>query len=140
MVVETVLFRPRPSELPDSRSDYRAYDLDSPRFDWFHREYDAALEADYSWIHKPEAVGLRLAGYPNPDGVRPDIVRVYWPRPDKAIVVVIATGLMDDSVEAMKVRVDLVQRGHLWEVEWAGGQWRCWPGRGGSIWGSRLCV
>jgi hypothetical protein len=116
-----------------------ACELDGPWLTWFYQEHDAALEAGDCWIEDPRQVALRLAGYPNPDGARPDIVGVYWPQRDKAIIVVLATGLHDDSVEAMKVRVDLVQRGDLWEVEWAGGQRRCWSGRGHWFRAPSLC-
>lgn len=81
------------------------------------------MEAGDCWIEDPKQGGLRLAGYPNPDGAGPDIVGVYWPRPSKPVVVILAAGLHDDSGEATKVRVSLVQRGDQWEMEWAGGQW-----------------
>jgi hypothetical protein len=131
---------PSPSELPDSRSDYSSYDLASRRLTLFNEQCATAREANESWTEDPRQVGLRFAGYPNIDGTSPDIVRVFHPEPGKVIVVVIDMGLMDDSVEAIKTRVDLVQEGEAWEVQWGGWQVRCWGGRGGWYWHAGHCV
>ena len=131
--------RPSPSELPDERTDYMPYDPNSVRFARFNGQYSAARNAHEPWTEDPREVGLRFAGYPNVDGTSPDIVRVFHPEPGKTIVVVIDMGLMDDSVEAQKIRVDLVREVDVWRVEWAGGQWRCHGGRGDWYWHTGLC-
>ena len=132
--------RPSPSELPDNRRDYSPYDLAGRWLTRFNEQYATAREANETWTEDPEQVGLRFAGYPNIDGTSPDIVRVFHPEPGKVIVVVIDMGLMDDSVEAIKTRVDLVQEDEAWEVEWGGWQLRCWGGRGGWYWHAGVCV
>jgi hypothetical protein len=130
--------RPKPSELPDRRSDYHEFSV-SPQdsleekclTEWHSSEY---------WTRDPREVGLCFAGYPNIDGIDPDIIKVFRPEPGKAIVVVISMGCLDDSIEAKKIRVDLAQDGEAWVVEWAGGQWRCHWGRGQWFWAPTFCV
>lgn len=129
--------RPSPSELPDRRIDY--YELSASHGESVGQGCLTEGHSGESWDQDPREVGLCIAGYPNVDGTSPDIVRVFYPEPGKTVVVVITMRLMDDSVEAKKIRVDLVQEGEAWVVEWAGGQWRCYEGRGHWYWAAGLC-
>ena len=106
----------------------------------FKEEYDEAVIQQEVWVNSPYLIGLRFAGYPNVERVLPDKVTVFHITPTKQIVVVQkTTRIFDDSVSAEEIRVDLVLEGEMWEVKWAGGRWRCKPGRGSSIWTKRLC-
>ena len=120
---------------PKSKTQYRPLDLAQ-----FNEEYDAAITQQEDWVNSPYEIGLRFAGYPNIDRVLPDKVTVFYVTSKKQIVVVQKTRpVFDDSISAEEIRVDLVLEDEMWKVEWAGGRWRCQPGRGSSTWTNRLC-
>ncbi len=73
----------------------------------------------------PVDTALHLAGYPNPDGLSPDRVSVYYKNSSEASVVVAQYSLMDDSVMDLEQRVDLRRVADGWVVEWMGYRQRC---------------
>jgi hypothetical protein len=78
-------------------------------------------------IHALDPVGtaLHLAGYPNPDGLSPDRVSIFYKNSSEATVVVAQYGMMDDSVTDLEQRVDLRREEDGWVVEWMGYRQRC---------------
>lgn len=113
----------------EDRESYGAYDFaKDPRFASFTQEYKDAHLNQASWVVDPVALALRVVGYPNIDGTNPDQVDVYYIDSAELVVVIKAFGLPDDSVEAKHIRVDLVKKDNIWEIEWAGYKQRC--GRG----------
>jgi hypothetical protein len=63
---------------------------------------------------------------------------------EEAIVVITQMGLLDDSVQGMRYRVELEAMPDTdstqWELISAGRQYVCWPGRGAQDWSSELCL
>ena len=114
---------------PTQRTTYRPYVLTS-----FQQSYRTAQHAHESWHREPTTVALRIAGYPNPDGIPPTNIAVHFPTPDTAIVIVTASQLMDDSLAAREVRVDLFRHDQEWMVEWAGQRVRCRRDLFGALW------
>ncbi len=109
-----------------SRDKYRTFDFDNePRFTSFNQEYNDPRLNDTNLVADPIALALRVAGYPNIDGINPDQVYIYYVSPTQLTVVIKSYGLMDDSLESKDTRVDLVKKDSEWEIEWAGGRWRC---------------
>lgn len=124
----------------ESRESYRTFRLfEDPRFNYFLQEYEDARQNHASWIADPITVALRIAGYPNVDGTSPDEIHSYYENSTKVAVIIQDSHLMDDSVTAKEVRVDLKFNDGEWEIEWAGGRWRCHAGRGHRDWSSKLC-
>jgi hypothetical protein len=108
------------------KESYGAYDFaKDPWLASFAQEYKDARLNHSSWVVDPIALALRVAGYPNIDGTNPDQVDIYYVNSTKLVVVIKDFGLMDDSVESRDIRVDLVKKGDIWEVEWAGLRQRC---------------
>ncbi len=74
-------------------------------------------------------------------------VEVAYPQPGRAVVTITQTGVADDSVGAIRYRVELTTVGRSllvkspppWQIEWAGSQVKCWPGRGHQDWSTELC-
>ena len=93
----------------------------------FH-EIEPRLESRAA-TQDPRATALRIAGYPNPDGVPPGDVRESCDS-EQCVFTITSRGLMDDSVSASQVRVEFEQTADGWVVQWAGARWRCQPGRG----------
>lgn len=130
-----------PGEPPAPREAYRPSQPDStPGYAGFLEAYEAARAEQADWLRDPVAIALRLAGYPNSEREAPDQVTLYQTDPERAVVVLLLEGAMDDSVRDIEDRVDLVLEDGLWRVEWAGARWRCQPGRGQQDWGIELCV
>ena len=59
--------------------------------------------------------------------------------PDGAVVILTQSGLLDDSVEGMRYRLEFESGENQWELVWAGRQVRCWPDRGSQEWSTELC-
>ena len=124
------------------RDQYRPFDFDrDPWLAGYVQEYQEALQAQAAWLEDPIAVALRLVGFPNPDETAPDQVSVFYQDPATTIVVVLQDPIVgDDSVAASEHRIELVKTGAIWEVTWAGGRYRCQPGRGQQDWQPDLCA
>jgi hypothetical protein len=104
----------------------------------FQQRLDLAQSSGADWANDPQVIGLWVAGYPNSDGTTPD--RVYtFTSADRATIVVSTLGCMDNSIRDKEARVDLVQVGTAWQIEWAGSRWRCTPGRGHRWWSPARC-
>jgi hypothetical protein len=111
---------------PPGRDYYRPYDLNSDRYlQNFCNDYAEAINTQAEWIQDPTAVGLRLAGYPNVDGTIPDQVSIFHHSAISMTMVVADFNLMDDSVAAKEIRVELVRQDSVWVVAWAGRRWQC---------------
>jgi len=59
---------------------------------------------------------------------------------DQALVTLTQTGLLDDSVEGMRYRLEFVPEGDQWRMDWAGIQSRCQLNRGSQDWTTELCT
>lgn len=142
-VREDFVTRTRNQLLP--RQSYRSYNFDTdPWLSSFNKDYQLAKQNKDSWLFNPTTVALRLAGYPNPDGCEPSEVSSVESK-DSSITVLIKEGPTkgercgDDSVLASEIRVDLVKPDQIWEIEWAGGRYRCRTGRGQQDFAPSLC-
>jgi len=112
---------------PKSRSSYAAYDLQTdPWLSPFNQGYKDACPGPVNAVQHPVDVALRVAGYPNEDGVTPDTVNAFYESASEVTVVISKDGLLDDSIRAKEVRVDLIHEDGGWKVEWAGARYRCW--------------
>jgi hypothetical protein len=108
------------------KESYGSYDFaKDPRLASFIQEYKDAHLNHSNGVVDPVALALRAAGYPNIDETNPDQVDIYHINSTKLVVVIKDFGLMDDSVESRDIRVDLVKKGDIWEIEWAGRRQRC---------------
>lgn len=92
---------------------------------------------------EPKAIALAAFGDVDSEGGSRD-VKVEYPQPDRAVVIITQTGVADDSVRAIRYRAELVptsksQRGKQWKIVWAGSQFTCQPGRGHQDWSMKLC-
>ena len=141
MLITILLARTVSSTSPRSRTAYRPYDFAHDQWlSGFTKAYADARATQANWITAPRAVALRVAGYPNEDGVEPDTVTLFHDDLARVTVIIGKEGLHDDSVAAKEIRVDLIKEGQWWEVTWAGGRWRC--GRdvlSGLWWTTSLC-
>ncbi len=127
------------------RQNYRPYNFDTdPWLSSFNQTYAAAKQRRASWLFNAPTVALRLTGYPNPDGCKPTEVTTTEQSATRVTVVVNKgpaknESCSDDSVLASEIRVDLVKAGQIWAIEWAGGRYRCHPGRGQQNFAPTLC-
>ncbi|HEY9831518.1 MAG TPA: hypothetical protein V6D26_13120 [Stenomitos sp.] len=93
---------------------------------------------------EPKAIALAAFGDVDSEGGSRD-VKVEYPQPDRAVVIITQTGVADDSVRAIRYRAELAptskssQTGKQWKIVWAGSQFTCQPGRGHQDWSMKLC-
>ncbi|TVQ14615.1 MAG: hypothetical protein EA368_01030 [Leptolyngbya sp. DLM2.Bin27] len=104
--------------------------------------------ADYNELPVPEdavgaeptAVALATFGSPDPgEGNFEENIELIEQTDDSALVMLAQTGLLDDSVNGIRYRLEFVPEGNQWRLDWAGQQVRCQPGRGPADWTTDLC-
>ncbi|MBD1929844.1 hypothetical protein H6F74_26955 [Trichocoleus sp. FACHB-90] len=92
----------------------------------------------------PQAIALAAFGNIESEGGSRD-VRVEYPQPDRAVVTIAQTGVADDSVGAIKYRVEFAptspsaQKPQEWTIAWVGSQVKCHVGRGHQDWSTEIC-
>jgi hypothetical protein len=59
---------------------------------------------------------------------------------NRPVVLLTQTGLLDDSVEGTRYRLEFKPQGKQWQLIWVGQQHRCYPGRGSQEWNSEPCI
>jgi hypothetical protein len=94
--------------------------------------------------NNPKAVALSAFGNIDSEGGSQDVI-VDYPQRDRAIVTITQTGVADDSVGAIRYRVELQQNpaaraGKQWKIIWAGSQVQCHPERGHQDWSTERCL
>jgi hypothetical protein len=88
----------------------------------------------------PEAIALAAFGLEEPgEGNFAQEVTVDEQTATEAVVTLTQTGLLDDSVEAMRYRLEFAAAANQWEMVWSGRQVRCQPNRGSQEWSTDLC-
>jgi hypothetical protein len=73
------------------------------------------------------------------EGRKSDQISVEYPTQETAVIVQTVVGLADDSVVAMRHRIELRLRQNKWETVWVGRQSKCQPNRGHKNWASGRC-
>jgi hypothetical protein len=94
----------------------------------------------------PAAIALNAFGSMESEGGTRQ-VEVAYPQANQAVVIITQTGLADDSVAAIKYRVELSTFGRsilvtsprVWQMVWAGSQVKCRLGRGEQNWSTKNC-
>ncbi|MCM1982223.1 SH3 domain-containing protein [Lyngbya confervoides] len=128
------------------RTSYRPYDFEGdPWLSSFNQAYQAAKANNAPWISDPEQVAIRLAGFSDSSDCQPDSVSTIASQDPNWVTVLVKTGdsqgeqCADDSVAASEIRADLIRTQNLWEIDWAGGRYRCRRGRGQQEFAPSLC-
>jgi len=88
----------------------------------------------------PEEIALAAFGMDDPgEGNFAQEVTVDEQTATDAVVTLTQTGLLDDSVDGMRYRLEFAAIDNQWEMVWAGRQVRCQPNRGSQEWSTDLC-
>ena len=93
-------------------------------------------------ISTPNQIAVKLFGYPGEEeGRKAESVSVdYSNRDNRAVILNTKEGLADDSVAAMRYRVEMQRIQGKWQIIWVGSQSKCQQGRGHQTWqGNKLC-
>lgn len=94
--------------------------------------------------NEPKAIALSAFGNIESEGGSRE-VKVENSQLDKAVVTITQTGVADDSIGAIRYRVEFVptsesaQEGKQWKMVWAGSQFKCHLGRGHQDWSIEKC-
>ena len=88
----------------------------------------------------PKQIALDTFGLAAPgEGNFSQTVEVVEQSPTQALLTLLQTGLLDDSVEAMRYRMEFEAKGTQWQLVCVGRQVRCRSGRGSQEWSTALC-
>lgn len=113
-----------------------------------------AARSNYESINVKQFLGDRKITVSNPkdiaaklfssdqesEGRKSDQISVEYPTRETAVIVQTVVGLADDSVAAMRHRIELRLRQNKWEIVWIGRQSKCQPNRGHQNWASGRCL
>ncbi|MEP0859536.1 hypothetical protein [Trichocoleus sp. DQ-U1] len=92
----------------------------------------------------PKAIAIAHFGQTESEGGTREVTLEY-PQQNLAVVTITQTGVADDSVGAIRHRVELVptspsaQTPKEWKLAWAGSQVKCHVGRGHQDWSTQNC-
>ncbi|MBD2743234.1 hypothetical protein [Coleofasciculus sp. FACHB-1120] len=92
----------------------------------------------------PKAIAIAHFGQTESEGGTREVTLEY-PQQNLAVVTITQTGVADDSVGAIRHRVELVptspsaQTAKEWKLAWAGSQVKCHVGRGHQDWSTQNC-
>lgn len=88
----------------------------------------------------PKDIAVKLfGGDRETEGRKSDAISVEYPTRNTAVIVYTVVGLADDSVAAMRHRIELGIRQNKWEIVWVGRQSKCQPNRGHQNWAAGRC-
>jgi hypothetical protein len=124
----------------DDRLSFKADDPTSHTD--FMDQYVRAREENEEWIRDPRDVASRYACGGECESTN---FAITLPTSDRAVVIIEDHSVEDDSISATKQRIDLVRRGDVWEIEWAGWKQQCrrddWTAifQGRFGWHTQLC-
>lgn len=89
--------------------------------------------------NSPEELALTAFGTKEVEGLVKENVEVDIRNREQTIVIITQTNLSDDSVNSIRYRIDFKYEDFQWQMEWAGQQFVCQPGRGNQNWSKELC-
>lgn len=97
------------------------------------------FSADSKQGKSPEELALKFFGSEEVEGNLKEEVEVDNSSPEQSIVTITQTNLPDDSVNSILYRIVFKSVDSQWQMEWAGQQFICQPGRGNQDWSKELC-
>lgn len=89
----------------------------------------------------PKAVAAQLfRGLEDEDGRSYEEISITYSREGTSVILYTLIGLADDSVGAVRHRVELKRNQNNWGIIWVGRQFQCQPGRGQQEWSGIVCL
>jgi peptidoglycan hydrolase-like protein with peptidoglycan-binding domain len=115
-----------------------------PRFNHQVVEVQSFITSNQLQALNPKAVATSLfKGTAEEEGRSLEEISITYSR-DRRMAVILWTivGLADDSVRAMRFRIELgiVLSQNKWTIVWVGRQFKCQAGRGQQDWAAALCA
>ena len=114
------------------RLAYQHLDLDRTEWlEWlgrrgvFIRELRDAQARKEPWTNDPKQIVARLAGHREWKPWKHATISVVKNGANRVKVVMTTTHDDDDSSFATEYRVDFLESGEGWKIEWAGARWQC---------------
>jgi hypothetical protein len=88
----------------------------------------------------PKAVAVQLfSNLEEQEGRKSEDISVAYPTQNTSVIVHTTVGLADDSVSAIRNRIELRRNQNKWKIVWVGRQYKCQPNRGHQDWSGSLC-
>ncbi len=88
----------------------------------------------------PKAVAAQLfSSLEEEEGRSSEDISITYSLGETALIVYTRIGVADDSVGAIRYRIELKRNQNKWEIVWVGRQFKCQSGRGHQDWSGILC-
>ncbi|MEL7078931.1 MAG: hypothetical protein AAFY50_06365 [Cyanobacteria bacterium J06648_1] len=97
------------------------------------------FSADSKKGNSPKELALNSFGAEEIEGSLKEEVEVDTSASEQSIVTITQMNLPDDSVKSIRYRIDFKSAESQWQMQWAGQQFICQPGRGIQDWSKELC-
>ncbi len=92
-------------------------------------------------VSTPKALAVQLYGDDqDQEGRKSEEISVTYPTTKTSTILHTVVGLADDSVAALRQRIELRRTSTKWEIVWVGRQSKCQPGRGHQDWSANSCL
>jgi hypothetical protein len=90
----------------------------------------------------PRTVGLELfSNYiQESEGRQSESLSIEYPNPGEAVTTITIIGLADDSVRAIRYRINFAVNENSWDIVSVGSQTQCRQNRGHQDWSAELCL
>ena len=104
----------------------------------FAKVFETAVAQSEAWVKSADEVATRFATHASGDCGTPQVTS----KESESVVLLSVDNCMDDSIQAVRYRVELARSADAWKVEKAGWQHKCRRGEPpapGSEWHTELC-
>ncbi|PAX59803.1 peptidoglycan-binding domain-containing protein [Brunnivagina elsteri] len=114
--------------------------ISDPRFDFRVINVQEFIKRAGIKATNPKAVAAQLfSGSEENDPASDEDISLTYTTRETAIIVYTVIGLGDDSVAAIRDRIELKSKQNKWEIIWVGQQYKCQPNRGHQGWSGVIC-
>ena len=112
----------------------------NPRFNFQVVNVQEFISSERITATNPKAVAAQLfRGLEDEEGRSYEEISITYSREGTSVILYTRIGLADDSVRALRHRVELKRNQNKWAIIWVGRQFQCQPGRGSQEWSGIIC-
>ena len=114
----------------------------NPRFDFRVISVQEFISSKRIKDFNPKLIAVQLFNNSLDDdeeGRKSEDMSITYPTIETAVIVYTIIGLADDSVGAIRNRIELKRNQNKWEIVWVGEQYKCQINRGHQNWSGSLC-
>lgn len=87
----------------------------------------------------PQQIAGKMLNQYDEEGRFSTEINIEYKERNYAIISLTHNGLADDSVQAIRYKIEVRKQGNNWQIVWVGSQRKCHKGRGHQNWSANRC-